>query len=47
MADEGADILDIAAYAGHEDIKTSQIYVEISSYRRKRAFKKYCSDIME
>ncbi|MFC1712707.1 tyrosine-type recombinase/integrase [Candidatus Poribacteria bacterium] len=47
MADEGADALDIAAYAGHEDIRTSMIYVEISSYRRKRAFDKYCKDIMD
>ena len=47
MSDEGADILDIKAYAGHEDIATSQIYTEISSFRRSQAFKKFKPDIME
>lgn len=46
MADNGADVLDIAAYAGHSDIKVTQIYIEISSYRGKRAFKMFSEDIL-
>lgn len=47
MADDGADILDIKAYAGHSDIKTSMIYVEVSAFRRKNAFKKYKKDLVD
>ncbi len=44
-ADLGATILDIQAILGHADIKTSMIYVEISSYRRKNAFKNFSVDL--
>lgn len=47
MADLGADILDIAAYAGHESPITTQIYVQISTYRGKQAFSKYTKDIID
>lgn len=40
-ANAGADILDIKEIAGHEDIKTSQIYVHSSDRRRRDAFKKF------
>jgi integrase len=43
LADAGADILDIAAFAGHEDISTTKIYVEISSHRARLAFANYSS----
>lgn len=46
LADEGADLLGIRAYAGHEDVATSQIYVEISSYIGKRVFSKYSKPII-
>lgn len=45
MADEGADILSLAAYAGHEKPSTTQIYVEISSHRAYYAFAEYSKDI--
>lgn len=40
MADDGVDSMTIKAYAGHEDIKTTQIYVKASSYQRRLAFEK-------
>jgi len=46
MADEGAGALDIAAYLGHEDIRTTQIYIEISSHRARLAFANYAKDIL-
>ena len=39
MADQGVDAFSIKAYAGHEDIRTTQIYVKSSKYQRKLAFK--------
>jgi len=40
MADQGIDAFSIKAYAGHEDIRTTQIYVKSSKYQRKLAFEK-------
>ncbi len=46
MADNGADILDIAAYLGHSHPSTAAIYIEISAFRGKQAFVKYSQDIL-
>jgi len=43
LADAGADILDIAAFAGHQDITVTKIYVEISAHRARLAFANYSS----
>ena len=40
MADVGVDGLSIKAYAGHEDVRTTQIYVKSSKFQRKIAFEK-------
>lgn len=45
MADNGADILDIAAALGHESMVTTKIYIEISSYRSHQAFKLYSEEL--
>lgn len=45
MADQGADILDIASYLGHSSIVTTRIYVELSSFRARRAFALYSKPI--
>lgn len=47
LADEGADILGLKAYAGHEDVSTSQIYVEISTFVGKRLFSKFSRSIID
>ena len=47
LADSGADILGIKGYAGHEDVSTSQIYIEISSFIGKRVFADYGRPIVE
>lgn len=47
LADEGADILGIQAYAGHEDITTSKIYIQISSFVGRRTFSKYSKPIID
>jgi len=47
MADDGADLLEIAGYAGHEDVSTSQIYIEISTHIGKRGFIKTVKPIAE
>lgn len=44
-ADMGADLLDLKEMAGHDNVKTTMIYVQISSWRRKEAFRKYSFDI--
>lgn len=41
MADAGADILSISAYLGHESVKTSEIYIEVSPYRGMKAYSKF------
>ena len=40
LADDGVDAFSIKAYAGHEDIRTTQIYVKASKFQRKIAFEK-------
>lgn len=40
FADDGVDAFSIKAYAGHSDIRTTQIYVKASKYQRKIAFEK-------
>jgi len=40
MADDGVDAFSIKAYAGHEDVRTTQIYVKASRFQRKLAFEK-------
>jgi integrase len=47
LADSGADLLSISAYAGHASTAVTQIYLHISSYRGRQAFKQYSKDIME
>lgn len=47
LADDGASVLGIMAYAGHEDIKTSQIYIEISSFIGTRMYAKYSRPIID
>lgn len=46
LADAGAQILDLASYAGHSDIKVTEIYIHISSFRGRQAYMKYSNDIM-
>ena len=46
LADEGCDILGIKNYLGHEDLKTTQIYLEISSYQGRRAWTGFSRDIL-
>lgn len=41
LANKGADILGISRYAGHKDIKTSQIYIDYSTYISETTFEKY------
>lgn len=47
LADEGADVFSIMKYLGHKDIKTTMIYINHSSYRGKRAFKKYSTEVFQ
>lgn len=47
LADNGATALGIMAYAGHEDIKTSQIYIEISSYMGTRTYANFSQPIID
>lgn len=47
LADNGADLLSISAYAGHSSTAVTQIYLHISSYRGRQAFKQYSKDILE
>ena len=47
LADEGADILGISRYAGHENISTSMIYVEISNRVGKLTFKNFSKNIVD
>lgn len=46
LADNGADVLDIASYLGHSNIAATQIYIEISSFRGMKAYKEFSKDIM-
>lgn len=45
LADDGADVLGIANYAGHENISTTMIYIEISNRMGKITFENYAKDI--
>lgn len=45
LADEGADILGISAYLGHQEVQTTQIYVTISSYKSKQVFEAYTKEL--
>lgn len=45
MADQGASPLDIKEYLGHRDIKTSMMYIHVSSFLGERAFNKYSEDL--
>lgn len=47
MANLGADILSIARYAGHENVQTTTIYIEISTYVSRNAFEKFSENIVE
>lgn len=40
MADEGIDGMAIKAYAGHENLRTTEIYVKSSIHLRRQAFEK-------
>lgn len=41
LANQGADVLGISRYAGHKDIKTSQIYIDYSTYISEKTFEQY------
>jgi integrase/recombinase XerD len=47
LADNGATVLGIMAYAGHEDIKTSQIYIEISSFIGTRTYAEHSKPVID
>jgi integrase len=47
LADSGADVLGISRYAGHENIATSQIYIEISSHVGRMTFSQFSQDIID
>lgn len=46
LANTGADVLGISRYAGHKDIKTSQIYIDYSTYISETTFEKYSRAII-
>lgn len=45
MADNGVDTNQIRAYAGHENLATTQIYIEISTFQSRLAFENYSKGI--
>lgn len=47
LAENGADILGVSSYAGHSDIKVTQIYVKMSNRLGKNAFQNFSEDIQE
>jgi len=47
LADNGADVLGIKNYAGHDNISTTMVYIEISTRMGKIAFENYSKDISE
>lgn len=47
LADNGMSALQIMSYAGHEDIRTSQIYIEISSFIGRRGYGQFGRPIID
>jgi len=47
LADAGADVLGISRYAGHEDVKTSTIYIEMSNRIGRLTFENFSQEIVE
>lgn len=41
LANAGSDVLGIKSYAGHENISTSQIYIEVSSFLGKKTIEQF------
>lgn len=47
LADNGATAMQIMAYAGHENITTSQIYIQISSFMGRRGYAQHGRPIID
>jgi integrase len=47
LADAGAEVMGLSRYAGHENISTTMIYVEISNRVGRLTYSNYSEDIVE